>query len=409
MHISEPLRADDPPKDVKVTTKQPRVPTKSATIYDIARTAGVGKSTAARALSGRGYVSDDVLERVLRAAERVGYVPNLAARQLKSSQSGIVGVLLADLRNPFYAEVASGIEEVLAASEYYMVLATDNRNLKREELAVRTFTSMKAAGVILTPSQVRGQVASYLVARNVAVVEIDERTVDVSRSAAVLVDSVSGVGQGVKYLVENGHRRLAAVLWDVDRQAGSERRDGYVEGLRAAGITVDEGLVRSVPDGPEGARLATRDLLAKDDRFTAIVVTNELVCLGVMEAIWEAGLRVPQNLSVVGFDDAPWMRTTSPPITTVAQPTVEIGRRAARAMISLLEGSEPEFVVARLAPELIVRGSAGVAPRGECEGTEKANHNDYDRKMRGVHGPEGCSKRSTFPGRTREAGSGLRK
>jgi LacI family transcriptional regulator len=297
-------------------------------------------------------------------------VPNLAARQLKSSESGIVGVLLADLRNSFYAEVASGIEEVLASSEYYMVLATDHHRLDREDVAVRTFAAMNAGGVILTPSQVKGAVAKYLVARNVAVVELDDRTVNVARSATVLVDGVTGVRLGVEHLVQQGHRRIAAVLWDIGLQAGSERRDGYLEALNAAGIAVDDRIIRAVPDGTEAARSAARDLLANQSGFTAIIATNELVCLGVMEAIWEAGVRVPDDLSVVGFDDVPWMRTTTPPLTTVAQPTVEIGRFAAQAMISLLEGRAPDDAVTRLAPRLIVRGSVA-APQVSAKSRHK--------------------------------------
>jgi LacI family transcriptional regulator len=290
---------------------------------------------------------------------------------LKANESGLVGVLVADLRNGFYAEVACGVEEVLAASEYVMVLATDHRSLERQGLAVRTFASMQVAGVILTPSYVSGAVAKDLVSQKVAVVEIDERTVDVKRSAAVMVDGVTGVRQAVQHLIEQGHRRIAGVLWDVERQAGAERRDGYLDALRAAGLSVQDAIVRTVPDGSERARLATHDLLERRDEFTAIVATNELVCRGVMEALGEAGVRVPQELSVIGFDDAPWMRMTTPAVTTVAQPTMEIGRFAANAMISLLEGSDPPAPITRLAPSLVLRGSVSGA-RNDAKSQRKA-------------------------------------
>lgn len=336
------------------TSREPR----DATIGDVARLAGVGKSTVGRALSGRGYVSAALRERILDAARQVGYVPNLAARQLKASDSGIVGVLLPDLRNTFFAEVASGIEEVIASSDYYMVLATGRHRSEREAVAVRTLSSMKAGGVILTPSQNRGSVAQYLAARDVAVVEIDDRTVEVPRSASVMVDGCVGVRAAVEHLIDHGHRRIGAVLWGTDQLTGKDRQAGYVKALRAAKIPLDKGIMHTVPDGTEVAkRVATQ--LVTDREVTAIVATNELACLGVMEAIWEAGVRVPDDISIVGFDDVPWMRTTTPPMTTVAQPTVEIGMFAARAMIAMLEGRAPDKPVTRLTPTLVNRGSVG--------------------------------------------------
>jgi LacI family transcriptional regulator len=305
-----------------------------------------------------------VRERVQRAAEEVGYVPNLAARQLKSSESGIVGVLIVDLRNAFYADVASGIEEVIADSRYYMVLATDHHRPERQALAVRTFAGMNAAGVILTPSHVRGSVATYFADRNIPLVEIDDRTVLAPRSAAVLADGRAGVQLGVEHLFAHGHRRIGAVFYGTGLLAGAERRDGFFDAFRNAGLEVDERRLRDASDGAEAARHATRELLAVSSDLTAIVATNELHCLGVMEALWESGVRVPEDVSVLGFDDVPWMRTTTPPITTIAQPTVDIGQFAARTMISLLEGSTPERAVTRLTPTLVPRGSVAAPRRG---------------------------------------------
>lgn len=335
---------------------------RKATIEDVARLAGVGKSTVGRALSGRGYVSAEVLERVQLAAKEVGYVPNLAARQLKSSESAIVGVLVSDLRNTFYAEVASGIEEVIADSEYYMVLATDHHRADRQDLAVRTFAGMNAAGVILTPAAIRGSVAGYFAERNVPVVELDDRSVNAPRSATVLTDGAVGVQAGVEHLLAHGHRRIGAIFYGTELLAGAGRREGYLAALLGAGIAVDDRITRCLADGTgaEAARLATHELLACADDLTAIVATNELHCLGVIEALREAGLRVPEEMSVVGFDDVPWMRATTPSVTTVAQPTVEIGEFAARSMISLLDGRLPVNPIAFLAPKLLVRDS--VAP-----------------------------------------------
>src|SRR3954465_13696127 len=174
------------------------------TLADVAREAGTSPSTASRALSGRGYVAPDVRKRLLAAADRLGYVPNLSARTLKQRTSRVVGVVVSDLSNQFYAALAAGVEQTLRAADYQMLLLGDNSDLAQGLTGARTFLSMRAPGVIMTPAS--NTAADLLVARGIPVVEVDRRLAS-SSCDAVVIDNERGARQAVEHLVELGHER----------------------------------------------------------------------------------------------------------------------------------------------------------------------------------------------------------
>jgi LacI family transcriptional regulator len=324
----------------------------AVTLADIAREAGTSASTASRALSGRGYVSPDARERLLAAAERLGYVPNASARTLKQKTSRVVGVVVSDLENQFYARLAAGIEQTLREADYRMVLLGDNSESAEEVAGARTFVAMRAPGVILTP--VGREAARLLATRGVAVVEVDRQVADVPCDA-VLIDNVRGARDATAHLLEHGHTRIGMLVAETDWTSDAGRLQGYRRAHADARVAVDERLIVRVPFHAPDTEQRIASLL--DRRPTAIFAANNLLAELAWHAIRDRGLRLPDDISLVGFDDVQWMEMVNPGITAVAQPTVELGRRAAELLLRRMADPDCEPAVERLEPTLVVRGS----------------------------------------------------
>src|SRR4051812_37543004 len=210
------------------------------TLADVAREAGTSPSTASRALSGRGYVAPDVRKRLVATADRLGYVPNLSARTLKQRTSRVVGVVVSDLSNQFYAALAAGIEQTLREANYQMLLLGDNSDGSQELAGARTFLAMRAPGVIMTP--VSSAAAELLVARGIAVVEVDRRLAK-SSCDAVVIDNERGARDAVAHLHALGHTRVGLLVARTNLTTDAGRVDGYRAALAEAGLRVDRKLV----------------------------------------------------------------------------------------------------------------------------------------------------------------------
>jgi LacI family transcriptional regulator len=330
-------------------------PVRPVTLADLAREAGTSASTASRAISGRGYVSAAVRERLLEVADRLGYVPNESARTLKAKTSRVVGVVVSDLGNQFYGRLAAAVEETLREADYQMVLIGDNSESAEEVAGVRTFLAMRAPGVIMTPV---GTEASTLLARHgVSVVEVDRRLSKVPCDA-VVIDNERGGRDATAHLLVAGHRRVALLVADTSWTSDAGRLQGYRDAHAAAGIPVDEELIVRVGFHAPDAELRIGRLL-NEQRPTAIFAANNLLAEQAWHVLRRRGLRLPADVSLVGFDDVLWMGMVSPGITVVAQPTEELGRRAAQLLLRRLADPACPPKVERLEPSLVVRGSTG--------------------------------------------------
>ena len=328
---------------------------RAVTLADIARAAGTSPSTASRALSGHGYVAEDVRKRLVAAAERLGYVPNASARTLKQQTSRVVGVVVSDLGNHFYGGLAAGIEQVLREADFQMLLVGDNSESVEELAAVRTFLAMRAPGVILTP--VGQQATAFLGRRGVAVVEVDRRNPAASTDA-VVIDNVRGAREAVQHLIELGHRRIALLGVDTDWTSDVGRVEGYRAAHVAAGLPVDEELIVRIGFHDPAAESRIDDLLARHHP-TAVFAANNLLAEQAWRVIRARGLALPTDISLVGFDDVLWTAMVSPAITVVAQPTLDLGRRAASLLLRRIAEPASAPTVELLQPRLVVRGSSG--------------------------------------------------
>jgi LacI family transcriptional regulator len=340
--------------------KVPGLPRRPVTLADIAREAGTSASTASRALSGRGYVSPVARDRLLAVAERLGYVPNASARTLKQRTSRVVGVVVSDLGNQFYARLAAGIEQALREAGYQMMLLGDNSEADEELAAARTFVAMRAPGVIMTP--VSADATRLLAALGVAVVEVDRQLADVPCDS-VVIDNEGGARTATAHLLDHGHRRIGLLVVATDWTSDAGRLRGYRTAHAEAGVPVDEQLIVRIPfhDPQAEERIG---LLLDETAPTALFAANNLLAEQAWNVLRRRELRLPEEISLVGFDDVPWMAMVEPGITVVSQPTVEMGVRAAELLLRRVEQPLAPPQVARLEPQLVVRGSSGPAPVG---------------------------------------------
>ena len=330
-----------------------------ATLKDVAQAAGFSQSTTSRALSGEGYVAAGVRDRVLAAAESLGYVPHAMARSLRKQDSRTIGVLVSDLRNAFYADLAAGIASRSRREGYTMMLVDDQGSTDAEMDAARAFVATRVAGVIVTP--LSGDVSAYLMRQHIPVIEAD-RQFSAGRCDGVIIDNAGVAKRMTDHLIDLGHRRIALFIDETMWTTGGERAAGYRRSLEGSGIPADPSLVISAGWDADGARKSAIDILARRDHPTAIFAANNLLAEGVWRATNDLGLRIPEDVSVVSFDDSQWMSMVSPGITAVAQDAVSLGETALDRLLERLQDpmAEPQTTV--LDAEVLPRGSTA-APR----------------------------------------------
>lgn len=322
---------------------------RQATVADVARRAGVGKSTASRALGGYGAVSDEVRERVLAAAEELGYRPNELARSMNTGRSRTIGVVVGDMENPYFSVALRGISDTARNAGYDVVLANTSERLKDERDAVRFFLDKRVDAMIVAPaSRYDVEHLRSVLGASRPLVLLDRRADDLA-AIGVRVRIAPAAFEATELLIGLGHRRIAfisALMTDGDRFSGietgvssvSDRLTGVVGALEANGIPVDPDLIRYRADSEASTAAITDDLLASEDPPTALLASDATVALNVLIALRSRGRRVPQDVSVIAFDDSPWARISEPPLTGITHPIYDAGTAAARAALALLDG-----------------------------------------------------------------------
>src|SRR5579872_348930 len=329
-----------------------------ATIRQVAESAGVSTATVSRVFSGGASVTEDVRRRVREAARLLNYQPNRVARNLRIRSTRTVGVVIPDIGNPFYTSVIGGIEEVLQASDYTLLLANYNENSGREQANVRTFQAEGVAGIIFAPSSNEAGIYWELIAAGISLVAIS-RIPRKWQIDTVSVANREGSRIATAHLIGLGHRRIALISGPAHISTAQERLLGYKQALAAADIQPERELIRFADFRQGGGYHAMMELLDQRDPPTAVFAGSNLMTLGALQAIHERKLRIPGDIAMVGFDDLPWAVSLNPPLTAVAQPAYEVGRSAARLLLDRLRDPNrpPRNVV--LETSLIVRSSCG--------------------------------------------------
>jgi DNA-binding LacI/PurR family transcriptional regulator len=333
------------------------------TIKDIARAANVSHTTVSRALGTGSSVSDETARRIRTLAREMGYIPNSAARSLKTRHSRVIGVLMRRLDDPYFSDVLRAFEDVAGAAGYSLFVAAARRNREREREIVREMSRQRVEGVLICASDVSPEHRRGLEEFGVRTVLLNNQAPD-SLGGAVYHDDFSGTLAITEHLLALGHTRIG---WIGNANAGStshDRLQGYRAGLRRAGVAADPDLAVEAPNGmAAGGVEGARELLRIRNRPTAIVAFNDMVALGAIHALHNLRLRVPGDCSVTGFDNIDIAACIHPPLTTFSQPRYALGERAIAMLLGMIEGRETNGPrTERLCGELVVRDSTAPPP-----------------------------------------------
>jgi DNA-binding LacI/PurR family transcriptional regulator len=332
----------------------------SPTSHDVAKKAGVSIATVSRVLNDSPLVTESARRQVLRAVQELNYQPNRTAQRLRAGRSRVIGLIISDIQNPFFTSVVRGIEDLAYQHGYSLVLCNSDEDVQKEQLYIEILSSERVAGVIILPTGI--DCCAPLFNLRMPVVMMD-RVVAGFDTDTVVVENVSGAFAATQHLVELGHKRIGLVGAPSGISVGSERQQGYARALAAHGIATGETLIRIGNFKETGGYQAARELLDLNPRPTALFVANNLMTLGALVAIRERGLRIPEDISIIGFDDMPWANLLQPPLTAIAQPTYELGQRAAQLLLARLQDRTKPLVHECLETRLVVRGSTSVPPQ----------------------------------------------
>jgi LacI family transcriptional regulator len=338
-----------------VTTHKP------VTIVDVAREAGVSYATVSRVVNNKDSILPEKGARVLAAMERLGYVPNMQARKLAGGRSQVVGVVSHDVWNSYVVEILRGIDEELAVAEYDLMLYTSRRRAAMESAHVSTVTQGLAEGLLLILPRGLDAYIEGLRKRHFPFVLIDDGGA-ASGGQTVGATNRLGAFDAIRHLLELGHRRIGVITGALDIAASHERLAGYRASLTEFGLAPDDSLIVEGDFTQARAIEAARTLLMLPKRPTAIFASNDVSAFGVLQVAREKGVNVPEQLSVVGFDDIPHAAESRPPLTTVRQPLEEMGRLAARMLLAAMHASEPLTERIELPTQLVVRDSTAPVP-----------------------------------------------
>jgi LacI family transcriptional regulator len=348
------------------------MPDAPVTLRDVAVRAGVHPATASRALNPetRILVSEDTARRVLDAAEALGYSPNPVARSLRTRRSHTVGVLIPDLNNPLFPPMVRGLEDRLAAAGYVALIGNTDSDDKRERMVFDQMRARHVDGLVLATARLRHPLLAEASRAEIPVVLINRLAQDYS-FPSVTVDNERGVRMAVSHLAGLGHRRIAHIAGPQEMSTGLSRYRGFVTAMESSGLQVDSDLVVfakafTVEEGLRCARLLLErgggqpgpEGLAD---CTAIAAANDMLAVGCYAALDECGLSCPEDISVVGFNDMPFIDRLRPPLTTIRFPHYQVGTEAAQLLLERIAEHSGPVKILYLAPELIIRGSTARA------------------------------------------------
>lgn len=323
-------------------------------IKDVAREAGVSTATVSHVINNSKYVSEETRAQVLRAIERCNYYANAHARSLASGRSQIIGLLISDITNPFFPELVKSIEAAAFERGYDIVLSNTNYDPERTAHYVKRFIERKVAGVALMTSEFDMALVDQLARLHVPVVFLDLDTVGVNRSN-LRVDYHEGIEEALQYLIALGHRDIAFVGGTEHLRSAIKRRIAFTEGLAKH---LPDSAPPKIYDGNfklEGGRRAASHILSERKLPTAVMFANDLMALGAMQEFRAAGIEIPRDISVVGFDDIAFAALAN--LTTVSLPRSALGSYAVEALMLAVEHPEEKGVELRVPTSLIIRGT----------------------------------------------------
>jgi LacI family transcriptional regulator len=330
-----------------------------ANINDVAQRAGVSTTTVSHVVNATRFVKEATRLRVEAAVLELGYVPSGVARSLKHNATRTFGMVIPNNSNPYFAEVLRGVEDRCFKAGYNVILCNSNDDPKRQASYLRVLAEKRVDGLVLVSSDREPGLGDIMGELNIPVVLVD-REIPGLACDIVEVDHVSGGLIATQHLLNLGHPRVACISGPPGLSPSSQRRAGWKKALAEAGLARREGDLARGDFTSRGGYLAMQTLLRREPRPSAVFVCNDLMAFGALAAAHEAGVAVPGELSVVGYDDIELAAYSAPPLTTVAQPKQQIGRMAAELLLARMSGNPGEPRRVLLEPQLKIRSSTAI-------------------------------------------------
>lgn len=329
-----------------------------ASLQEVAKRAKVSIATVSRVLNRSAKVVPETRAVVEQALRDLSYRPSRVARRLrmKDGRAHLVGLIIPDIQNPFYAEIARGVEDAAYANEYALILCNSDENLEKERFYLEVMRDESVDGIVLPPFNDTDEAVIEMVNTGMPVVCVD-RSLAKAKTDLVEVDNYRGAFEAVSHLLDKGHKHIGLIEGRTQVSTSRERRRGYLDALASRGVTVRKELLCAGDFKQESGRVLTNELLDLRKPPTALFVLNNLMTVGALSALHQRQLRVPQDVALVGFDDIPWAEALDPPPTVVRQPAYEVGVQAMELLLKRIMEPNRATVTLRLLPELVIRRS----------------------------------------------------
>ncbi|QOY34237.1 LacI family DNA-binding transcriptional regulator [Anaerobacillus isosaccharinicus] len=330
-----------------------------ANINDVAKLAGVSKSSVSRVINGNfEHMSDNTKNKILRAMKELEYSPNTLAQSLKKKTTKTIGIILSDISNPFWSEVLKGVQKECMRMGYGLMVSSSGEKEQIEKENILTLRNKQVDGLIINTTGKNTDLFNSLINEKYPFVFLD-RSTDISNIDTVIVNNILGAKMSTQYLIDQGHRNIGILLYPLENKSPRiDRLEGYKEALKINGIQINHDLIKICEDQNGSGVEATKEMLALPTRPTAIFSTNTILNLEVIMGVKKAGLKLPEDVSLIGYDDYPWVPLLDPPLTTVSQPAFEMGVKSTALLIKKMKQKKqikPKII--QLEPELMIRSS----------------------------------------------------
>ncbi len=331
-------------------------------IAEIAKRAHVSTATVSRAINKSGPVKPATARKVWRIVAELNYFPNSHARALVSGRSRLLGLIVSDITNPFFSELIRSFESHAAQQQYDLLITSTDYETARMTATLRRMLERKVDGVAVMTSEMDLGLIRELSRRGVPIVFMDVGQMG-PRMSHVVIDYSNGIHQAVDHVVGLGHKHIAFISGPLALASARTRRQAFVDRMRAHGLSPDRRMIREGTHTADGGQREMAALLRANRKPTAVIASNDWTAIGALHAIQSEGLRVPEEISLVGFDDIPLVSYTSPALTTVRMSAVDVGSTAFEALFRMIGGELPEGDVFQIATKLVIRHSTAKARR----------------------------------------------
>jgi DNA-binding LacI/PurR family transcriptional regulator len=330
-------------------------------IGKIAKRARVSTATVSRTINGSDKVTPETAERVWKVVRSLGYQPNSYARALVSGKSRMLGLIISDIVNPFFPELVRSFEEIAAQNGYEVIVANTGYDPERMARSVSRMLERQAEGVAVITSEMGENLVAQIAERRIPIVFLDTARVG-ARVSKINVDYSQGIREAVEHIVGLGHKRIAFISGPTELRSSETRRNAFLKCLHQYRVLPEKNFIQIGNHRIDGGETAMERLLALPHRPTAVLTSNDLTAMGVLRAIYKAKLHVPEDISVVGFDDIEFSEFTQPALTTVRLSRKEVAEQAFNALSTLILGKSEKGRQYEIETHLVVRDSTGPAP-----------------------------------------------